>query len=479
MLELQWLAVPLLMLIAAIFYYRQQQRLQANYEATIQTLHEDNAAQKQLIDTQMQDLTAQMVNHATLDERIHQSEKQVLILEAKLTEKDEVIHALQEDAIAHEAETGRLETRLSEERKATVEKLALLDEAKHTMSREFQLLAQKIFDEKGKTIQEENRRGLDEVLQPMREQLGAFRQRVDDIHTHETKERATLNEHLNQLKKLNLKMSEDALNLTQALKGESKLQGNWGEMILERILEASGLREGKEFAREQSFVDEDGKRRRPDVVIYMPGNKQVIIDSKVSLTDYERTVSARDETEKKIALSAHLRSLKSHIQELSSKRYDHLPNVHSPDYVLMFLPIEGAYLMAIEADSTIFEAAFEKRVAVVTPSTLYATLKLIEQLWRYEQQNEHVARLIAQAAKLHDKMVDFVKAFEDVGQRLNQAQVSYDLANGRMLSGRGNVIRQIAQLKELAGKTKKELPEHLLEKVGVSTYSEDEVNHEH
>ncbi|MDX8395991.1 MAG: DNA recombination protein RmuC, partial [Mariprofundaceae bacterium] len=348
-----------------------------------------------------------------------------------------------------------------------------LEEAKTKLGNEFKLLANQIFEEKGKAFSEQNRNSMDEVLKPMREQLGDFRKRVDEIHTDDTKERASLKEHLSQLKDLNQQMSADALNLTQALKGESKALGNWGEMILERILETSGLREGEEFAREQSFTNEEGKRLRPDVVIYMPGDKQVIIDSKVSLTDYERAVSSSDEKERKIAVSAHLRSLKTHIQTLSSKRYDHLPNVHSPDYVLMFVPIEGAYLMAIEADQSVFESAFEQRVAVVTPSTLYATLKLIEQLWRYERQSENVVKLIDRASKLHDKMADFVKAFEEVGSRLDQAQNAYGTALDRIKSGRGNVISQIATLGNLAGKTKKELPTHLIEAAAISDQSTD------
>jgi DNA recombination protein RmuC len=291
---------------------------------------------------------------------------------------------------------------------------------------------------------------------------------VDEVHLNDSKDRASLKEHLAQLEKLNRQMSEDAVGLTQALKGESKAQGNWGEMILERILETSGLREGKEFAREQSFTNEEGRRLRPDVVIYMPGDKQVIIDSKVSLTDYERVVSASSDAERKKALTAHLKSLKSHIQGLSGKRYDHLPNVNSPDYVLMFVPIEGAYLMAIEEDSSVFESAFEQRVAVVTPSTLYATLKLIEQLWRYERQSENVVKLIDRAGKLHDKFVDFVKAFEEIGQRLDQAQNAYGTALDRIKDGRGSVISQISTLGKLAGKTKKELPKHLTESASIS-----------
>ncbi len=426
-------------------YQRQKQVISA-LNQTVQEFEEDIVAQKQLIDIHMQDLTAQMVSHASLNECVRHAEKDVESLTVQLSEKNTMINDLNAKLSDYKSDMGKLETRLIEERKSSIEKLELLNEAKSKLGNEFKVLANQIFEEKGKVFDQQNRNSLDEVLKPMREQLGDFRKRVDEIHTDDSKERASLREHLSQLKDLNQQMSADALNLTQALKGESKAQGNWGEMILERILETSGLREGHEFAREQSFTGEDGKRLRPDVVVYMPGDKQVIIDSKVSLTDYERAVSACDDGERKIALTAHLRSMKMHIQGLSSKRYDHLPNVHSPDYVLMFMPIEGAYLMAIEADSSIFEAAFEQRVAVVTPSTLYATLKLIEQLWRYERQSENVVKLIDRASKLHDKMAVFVESFEEIGSRLDQAQAAYGTALDRIKSGRGNVISQIATL---------------------------------
>jgi DNA recombination protein RmuC len=415
------------------------------------------------IDLLAGELTELKVNNATLNERVEQAAKALTGIERLLSEKEAALEEVNQLCSGYKTNIAELETTIEKDREAAQEKLALLNDAKEKLAIEFKLLANQIFEEKGKAFSEQNCSSIDEMLKPMREQMGDFRKRVDEVHLNDSKDRASLKEHLSHLEKLNRQMSEDALNLTQALKGESKSQGNWGEMILERLLEASGLREGHEFAREQSFTDEDGKRLRPDVVIYMPGDKQVIIDSKVSLTDYERAVSATDENERDTALRAHVRSLKQHIQELSGKRYEHLPNVHSPDYVLMFLPIEGAYLMAIEADQSIFETAFEQRVAVVTPSTLYATLKLIEQLWRHEKQSDNVIKLIDRASKLHDKMVDFVSAFEEIGKRLNQAQEAYGTAHNRIKSGHGNVISQISILGKLAGKTKKELPNPLTE----------------
>ncbi|HKI61042.1 MAG TPA: DNA recombination protein RmuC [Mariprofundaceae bacterium] len=462
------LVITALLLLGWLLTYHNQYR-------KIGSLQQDIEAQHELNDAHLRDITNHRVAHATLSEREQYSEKKIAELEVSLAAGESRIEALNRELSGCRSEITGLEIRLSEERKNSQEKLALLEDAKQKLGNEFKLLANQIFEERGKAFSEQNRSGIDEILKPMREQMGEFRKRVDEVHLNDSKDRASLKEHLAQLEKLNRQMSEDAVGLTQALKGESKSQGNWGEMILERILETSGLREGKEFAREQSFTGEDGRRLRPDVVVYMPGDKQVIIDSKVSLTDYERAISATDADNRKVALTAHLRSLKSHIQGLSSKNYEHLPNVHTPDYVLMFVPIEGAYLMAIEADASIFESAFEKRVAVVTPSTLYATLKLIEQLWRYERQSENVVKLIDRAGLLHDKVVDFVTAFEEIGQRLKQAKESYDTAHGRIKSGRGNVIKQIDELGKLAGKTQKELPKRLTDSAAISDQTDEDV----
>jgi len=475
------LGLGVVLLVAWFISFRNQQQKIEMAEADraekalsyqeLETLFDERKLE---IDRLTGEVTDLKVSKATLSERAEQSAKALSGLERSLSEKEAALEALQQQVSNYKANIAELEITIEKDREAATEKLSLLADAKEKLASEFKLLANQIFEEKGKAFSENNRSSLDEVLKPMREQLGDFRKRVDEVHLNDSKDRASLREHLGQLENLNRQMSADALNLTQALKGESKSQGNWGEMILERILETSGLSEERgEFAREQSFTGEDGRRLRPDVVIYMPGDKQVIIDSKVSLTDYERAVSADDGEARRVAVNAHVRSLKEHIKGLSSKRYDHLPNVHSPDYVLMFLPIEGAYLMAIEADQGIFETAFEQRVAVVTPSTLYATLKLIEQLWRYERQSENVVKLIDRAGKLHDKVVDFVKSFEEIGQRLDQAQGAYGIAMDRIKSGRGNVISQIATLGTLAGKTKKELPSHIVESAALQDKSEE------
>ncbi len=359
----------------------------------------------------------------------------------------------------------KLQTEHELMQQSSAEKLALLEDAKTKLAFEFKELANQIFEEKQAKMTSTSKETLDSIIKPMQKDISEFKQRMEQVHKEDIEARSALSQHLSQLKELNVQMSQDALNLTQALKGDSKAQGNWGEMILEKLLESSGLREGYEFEREQSFINDEGKRQRPDVIIRMPGDKQVIIDAKVSLTDYERAMSTQNDIERQQHIRAHCKSIQTHIQTLANKRYDHLEGVHSPDYVLMFMPIEAAYLMAIEADSSIFESAFDKRIAVVTPSTLYATLKLIEQLWRYERQSENVAKLTKQAGNLHDKFVGFIESFEDIETHIGRAQKSYNKALGQLKDGRGNLVNQVKTLADLSGKAKKEIPNHLLTEI--------------
>jgi len=468
------LGLAAMFLIGWVITYTIKQREAKAATSEIAELKDLLEKRQQLIDIQMQDLTNQLVSNASLNERAMHAEKEHAELEQKLAAKDQSLEAMRAANTRLEAHVSELQMAMQKDHEAAEEKLKLLEEAKVKLGNEFRLLASQIFEERGKALTEQNRSSIDEVLKPMREQLGEFRKRVDEVHLNDAKDRASLKEHLAQLEKLNRQMSEDALGLTQALKGESKAQGNWGEMILERILESSGLRKDHEFLREDSTDIGGGKRLRPDVIVRMPGDKHIIIDSKVSLTDYERAVSANDNDERSRAIKAHVGSMKAHIKGLADKHYAHLPGVNSPDYVLMFMPIEGAYMMAIEADQSIFESAFERGVAVVTPSTLYATLKLIEQLWRHERQSENVVRLIERASRLHDKVVSFVESFEEIGTRLDQAQKAYDTSMGRIKTGPGNVIRQIDELGKLAGKTQKELPKHLLAGDRMSDQDDDQ-----
>ena len=394
---------------------------------------------------------------------IEQLELSVQSLQYQLVTKEGELNSLRETVSRSESRSAELAMALEMEKESAQEKLALLDESKVQLANEFKVLANQIFESKQTQFTQNTQETMDAILKPMQGSLEAFKHRVELVHKEDLEGRASLAEQLKQLHSLNHQMSEETSNLTQALKGDSKTQGNWGELILERLLERSGLTEGAEFDREKSFTDETGKRLRPDVILNLPDNKHVVIDSKVSLLHYEQALNSDDAKLREAALKAHLNSLKTHIDTLAKKRYEHLDQLNAPDFILMFVPVEGAYLMAIEADSSIFEDAFEKRVAVVTPTTLFTSLKTIEQLWRYERQSENTLKLIKRAAEVHDKFVGFVENFEKVGKQLKTVQTTFDTARSQMVTGNGNLVRQAEMLKELAGKTKKEIPTHLLE----------------
>ena len=400
---------------------------------------------------------------ATLRQTVKNKDESLLNLEQQSIKLQQQLEFLREENTQLKTTLAKLDTEYNKAQESYAEKLALLDEAKTKLGNEFKLLANQIFEEKQSRMTASSKETLDAIIKPMQKDMSDFRSRIEQVHKEDTEARSSLERHLSHLKELNQQMSIDATNLTQALKSDSKVQGNWGELILEKLLESSGLREGFEFVREKSYKNDEGQRQRPDVIINMPGKKHVIIDAKVSLTDYERAMSATAKPEKEAAIKAHVKSLQSHIQLLAAKEYNHIHEINSPDYVLMFVPIEGAYLMAIEADSRIFEAAFDKNIAVVTPSTLYATLKLVEQLWRYEKQSGNVAKLTKQAGNLHDKFVIFANSFKDIDTHLGRAQKSFDNALGQLKDGRGNLVSQVKTLADLSGKAKKELPDYLLD----------------
>ncbi len=426
----------------------------------LQLSKQNKTLQKQLSDS-----------HNTAKENIT-LEQQLRTANQQLEQQKQQLCQLQTENKGLSTSLTKLQTEHELMQQSNIEKLALLEDAKTKLSHEFKNLADQIFEEKQHKMTESSKETLDNIIKPMQKDMSEFKARMEQVHKEDIEARSALSQHLSQLKELNQQMSQEALNLTQALKSDSKVQGNWGEMILENILENSGLREGLEFDREKSFTDNEGKRQRPDVIINMPGKKHVIVDAKVSLTDYERAMSAANKEDKEAAIKAHVKSLQKHIQELSAKDYQHIHQINSPDYVLMFVPIEGAYLMAIEANSSIFEAAFTQNIAVVTPSTLYATLKLVEQLWRYEKQSGNVAKLTKQAGSLHDKFVTFIKSFEDIETHLGRAQKSYDTAFGQLKDGRGNLVNQVKTLADLSGKAKKEIPEHLLEDADIGEQHE-------
>lgn len=383
-------------------------------------------------------------------------------LEQTLAEREAAARALHTENTDLKTRLSGMETRLVEERKRSEEKLALLAEARDQLKMEFQELAQKIFEEKGQKFTEQNKTNLDGVLRPVREQLTEFRKRIDHVYEKESKDRLSLFHEIGNLKALNQRISEDAINLTNALKGQTKTQGAWGEVVLERLLEEAGLHKGREYECQGSFVNEQGRQLRPDVVVHLPEGKDVIIDSKVSLTAYERSCSTDDQAEQEQALKQHIVSLRAHIKGLSEKNYGELAGVRSLDFVLLFMPIEGAFLATINTDPGLFNEALARNILLVCPSTLLATLRTIQNIWRYEYQNRNALEIAKKAGDLYDKFVGFVEALEDIGHKLARARDAYDTAHNRLTSGRGNLVKRTQELEGLGVKARKSLPEPLV-----------------
>ncbi|KUJ72740.1 DNA recombination protein RmuC [Thiomicrospira sp. WB1] len=453
--EMPWLLLSGLVAVGALIWgWRLQQRLTRALQNPPGLV--DLQAENTRLQTQLADWHRLQGEHEAQSRALNQ-------YQAELAEARAEHQRWQEKYQSEATERASLMTQLKAQEQAYEEKLALLEEAKQRMTEAFEALSNDILKRKQSELEAQSQKSLRHLLEPMHASMEQFKTRMETVHKENLEGRASLKTQLEQLQSLNQQISEEAHNLTHALKGDQKLQGNWGEQILKRLLERSGLREGQEFESEKSFTQEDGTRLRPDVIVNLPDRKHVIIDAKVSLLEYEKALNAATASEKEQAIKAHLASLKKHIQALSHKRYDHIERLHPPDFVLMFVPIEGAYLLAVEKDPTLFETAFEQKVAVVTPTTLFTTLKTIEQLWRYERQSEHTMKLIKRAADVHDKFVGFVTHFEKIGKQLNTLNSSYDTARKQMMAGQGNLVRQAEMLKELAGKTRKEMPEHLLE----------------
>ena len=333
------------------------------------------------------------------------------------------------------------------------EKISLLIDSKQQMKLEFENLATKIFEEN----QKKSNVNLNQVLTSFKDQLDSFGKRVNDIYNDETKQRVSLLTEIKNLKELNNQISSDAINLTKALKGQNKTQGDWGEMILSSILEQTGLREGKEYNVQGSFSDAEGRRLRPDVIVHLPSKKDIIIDSKVSLNAYLTYCQSDDKIEKETASKELIKSINAHIKGLSSKKYESIEGVTTLDFVLLFIPIEGAFLLATSSDDTLFKLAFDNNIMLVSPSTLYVTLRTIENIWRNEHQNENAQLISKKAAELYDKFAGFVGDIEDIGTHLGRTQKSYDAAMNKLSIGNANLIRRAEEFLDLGVKPKKQI----------------------
>ena len=350
-----------------------------------------------------------------------------------------------------------LDTRYQDEIKSSNEKLTTLKEAKDALSNEFKILANKIFEDKSKQFSSSNKEQLELLLKPFREQITSFSKEAKEQFNTQAKDTFLLKDELLRLKEMNAQLSQDAINLTNALKGENKTQGNWGEIVLESILEQSGLRSGVEYELQATLKSQEGKSYRPDVIIHMPQKRDIIIDSKVSLVAYERFVNAEEPQDKVQALKEHIASISNHIKELSAKKYEKLEGVNTLDFVLLFMPIEGAFLLALEQDGEFFKRAYENNILVVSPSTLLVTLRTIEHIWRTQRQEEHALKIANEAEAMYEKLVLFVDEMKKVGVHIQKAQDSHDTAMNRLSTGKGNVIKRAQNIVQLGLKPKKVL----------------------
>ncbi|WP_046759104.1 DNA recombination protein RmuC [Kordia jejudonensis] len=331
------------------------------------------------------------------------------------------------------------------------------------LRKDFELLANKILEEKSSKFTEQNKENIKNILTPLQEKIQHFEKKVEDSQKENISIHSALKEKLSELSKANLQISQEAINLTKALKGDSKMQGNWGELVLERVLEKSGLEKDREYVVQQNFSREDGSRALPDVIINLPNNKKMVIDAKVSLTAYERYVNSEDE-EKEMHLKEHLISIKRHVDQLSAKKYEDLYEMESPDFVLLFVPIEPAFAIAINSDNSLYNKAFEQNIVIVTPTTLLATLRTIDTMWNNEKQQRNAIEIARQAGALYDKFEGFMTDLIGIGKKIDATKSDYSSAMNKLFEGRGNIIKSIEKIKKMGAKAKKSLPDAILKR---------------
>ena len=348
----------------------------------------------------------------------------------------------------------------NKEQKEEVEKL------QEKFTKEFENLANKILDEKSNKFTEQNKENMKNILSPLQDKIQLFEKKVEDTHKESIDYHAALRQQILGLKEMNLQMSKETLNLTKALKGDSKMQGNWGELILERVLEKSGLEKDREYFVQQSHTTAEGNRVFPDVVINLPDGKKMIVDSKVSLTAYEKYINEEDDSIKNGFLKEHVNSIKRHVEQLGDKNYQDLYQIESPDFVLLFIPMEPAFAMALNEDTTLYNKAFEKNIVIVTPSTLLATLRTIDSMWTNQKQQENAFEIARQAGALYDKFEGFVTDLIKVGKKIDESKIEYQGAMNKLVEGKGNLITSVEKLKKMGAKAKKALPDNILIRAG-------------
>ncbi len=440
-------------------HFRRLDEFQAEVEESATKLEEELDKWRSEAEKSEELLSQSRIENASLKERV----ERVASLERKNGELEEMLENARRYNLKLEKELSEANMLIEAERTYNKKSLQELKDAKETMRKEFKILASQIMEENSRRFGIISKDGVEQILKPLQHQVSEFKKRIEQVYTDETKEMAALMNEIKSLKELNRRISEDAINLTRALKGESKQQGIWGEMVLERVLEASGLRAGEEYEREVGLKDGENRRLRPDVIVRLPGGRDIVVDAKTSLVAYERYVRAEDDARKKEFAKLHLEAVKSHIDKLSGKNYASLDGINSLDFIFMFMPIEGALMLALQSDPSLYDRAFEKHIVLVSPTTLLVALRAVENTWRREKQNRNAIEIAKRAGSLYDKFVSFASDLEKVGKQLATVQRTYDDAWKKLTEGRGNIVGQIQKLEELGAKTTKRMPGRLAE----------------
>ena len=405
-------------------------------------LVEEIAEYKQYLGQKEQEIrdTAELLDDAK--SRIHDNEVKAQARELDLVSKLNVAEMRAEEQLKHH-ETLNAELLKSQER----------------IQKDFENLSTKIFEESRKKFEDDSKKTLDVTLDPLKKEIEGFRKRVEETHKEDIAGRSRLEGQIQEMQKQATQIGKDAVQLATALKGESKSQGDWGEMILERLLEDSGLEKGREYDTQNSYKDEAGKDKRPDVVIHLPDNKDIVVDAKVSLKAYEAYFNAESDSQRDSALKEHLGSLRTHFNGLSKKEYEKIEGIKTLDFVFMFIPVEPAYIVALQADKGLFQQAYDKGVVIVSPTTLMATLRTVANIWRYEKQSLNAQEIADTAGGLYDQFTLLIESMDDLGKKIDSTQNTYELARKRLSEGRGNVIRRVENLKKLGAKSKKQMPD--------------------
>ncbi len=398
-----------------------------------------------------------------LEERQKNLEETLQQLKITLEKTEREREDIRKEKEHYSAELTKKNTEFDTLQAKNIERDQALAKEQEQLRKDFELMAAKILEEKSEKFTLQNKENLKTILNPLQEKIQHFEKKVESTQKESIGMHAALKEQLLSLKDLNQQMTKEATNLTRALKGDSKMQGNWGELVLERVLEKSGLEKEREYFVQQSFTKDDGTKILPDVVIHLPNNKRMIIDSKVSLTDYERYANA-EEKEKPIYLKAHINSIKKHVDQLSNKNYQDIYDIESPDFVLLFIPIEPAFAAAVNQDNSLYSKAFEQNIVIVTPATLLATLRTIDTMWNNEKQQQNAIEIAKQAGALYDKFYGLMLDLTGVGKKIDAAKSDYAAAMNKLVEGKGNLVGRIENLKKMGAKAKKALPEKIIKR---------------